>query len=307
MTTSSTSSSLRELHDLVAEGAPAEVRLDAEHEHGIARPAPGNGSVRRRRVVGPVDPPRDAVLERDVRTRRLEVVELLGVDVRRSARASHACARKLVASEAPCAPSFQPRKAATSTARRRVGRRSMRRWLPMDGVYGSTGRDLSKSLRGERDDARPHRGRERRRARERAARAGARATGCRPIAICASRSPRTPTANMRSPRASVRCQRSEATMPTKAMAKIPVAPHVEVERVREEPVALDLLAARVRAGGRDEGPRDDEGERARHEDDGEPVGRERRMLRGRRGRSRARRERRRRPPRARAGRGGNGP
>jgi hypothetical protein len=32
-------------------------------------------------VVGPVDLARDAVDERDVRTRRLEVEELLGVDV----------------------------------------------------------------------------------------------------------------------------------------------------------------------------------------------------------------------------------
>ena len=73
-----------ELHDLVAKGAPPEVGLDAEHEHGIAVGS-RNGSVVEDRV-GPVDPARDPVLERDVRTRGLEVVELLGVDVREAPR-----------------------------------------------------------------------------------------------------------------------------------------------------------------------------------------------------------------------------
>jgi hypothetical protein len=76
----------RQLDDLVAEGAPAQVRLDAEHEHRVALRA-GDGRVVEDRVR-PVDPARDALFECDMRPRRLEVVELFRIDV----------------GEAPCLP-----------------------------------------------------------------------------------------------------------------------------------------------------------------------------------------------------------
>src|SRR4029450_9348549 len=67
----------------------------------------------------------------------------------------------------------------------------------------------------------------------------------------------------------------------------PCRAHVYVQRVREEPVALDLLPAGVRTGRRDERAGDDERERARQEYDGEPVGREGGGGRGRGGSTRA--------------------
>ena len=61
------------------ERAPAQVGLDAEQEHDIAVGARQLRVVER--VLGPVDPSRHALLERDERPGGLEVEELLGVDV----------------------------------------------------------------------------------------------------------------------------------------------------------------------------------------------------------------------------------
>ncbi len=69
----------READDEVAERAPAIVRLDAEQDHGIAVGARERGGVERR--LGPLDPAREAVVERDGRPRRLEVDVRLGIDV----------------------------------------------------------------------------------------------------------------------------------------------------------------------------------------------------------------------------------
>ena len=70
---------LEEADDQLRERAPAEVRLDPEQQHDVAVEAG------RARVVedgrGPVDASRDPVLERDVRPRRLEVEEVLGLDL----------------------------------------------------------------------------------------------------------------------------------------------------------------------------------------------------------------------------------
>ena len=79
MTTSSTPRSVASSATSVGERAPADVRLDPEQQHRVAVGARNLGVVEG--VVGPVDLPGDAVDERDVRPRRLEVEELLGVDV----------------------------------------------------------------------------------------------------------------------------------------------------------------------------------------------------------------------------------
>ena len=91
VTTSSTPSSLASPTTMLAERPPADVRLDPEQQHGVAIGA------RDRRVeegvVGPVDLPRDAVDERDLRPGRLEVEEALRIDVREALARSQARAR----------------------------------------------------------------------------------------------------------------------------------------------------------------------------------------------------------------------
>ena len=65
--------------DQLREGAPAQVGLDPEQEDRVAI-----GSLELRvveGVLGPVDPPRQPVDERDVRPGRLEVEEALGIDL----------------------------------------------------------------------------------------------------------------------------------------------------------------------------------------------------------------------------------
>src|SRR5207302_10644055 len=65
--------------DEARERAPAQVRLDAEQENDVVF-----GSLRARVVearLGPVDLPSHALDERDVRSRRLEVEEVLGLDL----------------------------------------------------------------------------------------------------------------------------------------------------------------------------------------------------------------------------------
>lgn len=69
----------RQRDDLAAERAPARVRLDPEQKYGVALDAGDPGVVED--VLGPVDLAREALLEADLRTDRLEVVELLGIDV----------------------------------------------------------------------------------------------------------------------------------------------------------------------------------------------------------------------------------
>src|SRR6266536_5649104 len=70
---------LREAGDEAGEGPPAEIRLDAQQEHGIAL------ETRNRRVVEgvvrPVDPPRVSLDQGDVRAGGLEVEESLLLDL----------------------------------------------------------------------------------------------------------------------------------------------------------------------------------------------------------------------------------
>src|SRR5581483_5446624 len=70
----------RNVGDETAERAPAEVRLDAEHDDRVTTRTRQRGV--QERVLGPLDLARVAVDERDRRPRRLEVVEVLGVDRR---------------------------------------------------------------------------------------------------------------------------------------------------------------------------------------------------------------------------------
>jgi hypothetical protein len=70
---------LRQLDDQLREGAPAEVRLDAEQQHRVSREARRRGVVEG--VLRPFDPTRQPLVERDVRSGRLEVDEALRVDV----------------------------------------------------------------------------------------------------------------------------------------------------------------------------------------------------------------------------------
>ena len=80
VTTRSTPRSLRETEHELRERLPAEVRLGAEQDDRVAA---GAGDLRvEEPVLRPVELARHPVLERDVRTRRLEVVERLGVDLR---------------------------------------------------------------------------------------------------------------------------------------------------------------------------------------------------------------------------------
>src|SRR5207248_9822073 len=69
----------RELDDQVGEGAPAEVRLDPEQQHRVLLDALDPGMVEGR--LRPVDPPGQALLERDVRAGDLKVEEVLRVDL----------------------------------------------------------------------------------------------------------------------------------------------------------------------------------------------------------------------------------
>ena len=80
MTTSSTPRSRRQVGDERAERPPAVVRLHSHEKHGVAIGTGNTGAVEG--VLGPLDLSRPSVLERDVRTRRLEVHEELRVDVR---------------------------------------------------------------------------------------------------------------------------------------------------------------------------------------------------------------------------------
>ena len=69
----------REVDDQAAERAPAQVRLDAEEQDGVAVHPVWARVVEDR--LRPVDPAREPLLELHVRARRLEVVEALGVDL----------------------------------------------------------------------------------------------------------------------------------------------------------------------------------------------------------------------------------
>ena len=75
---------LHEVDDQARERAPAQVRLDAEEQDDVTVEAIRTAVVEDGR--GPVDPPREARLERDVRPGRLEVEEGLRVDLREALR-----------------------------------------------------------------------------------------------------------------------------------------------------------------------------------------------------------------------------
>ena len=70
--------------DEIGERLPAEIRLDPEQEHDVVvepvRPSVVEGGLR------PLDLPSHPALQRDVRAGRLEVEELLGIDVREPLR-----------------------------------------------------------------------------------------------------------------------------------------------------------------------------------------------------------------------------
>jgi hypothetical protein len=69
----------REVDDHPGEGLPAQVRLDSQQKHGIALETRNACVVEG--VLGPLNLPRAALDERDVRPRRLEVEEALRLDV----------------------------------------------------------------------------------------------------------------------------------------------------------------------------------------------------------------------------------
>jgi hypothetical protein len=75
---------LDEADDQIRERAPAEVRLDAEEQDDVAVEPLRTPVVEDGR--GPVDSPCQSFLERDVRPRRLEVEEVLRIDLRESLR-----------------------------------------------------------------------------------------------------------------------------------------------------------------------------------------------------------------------------
>jgi hypothetical protein len=68
-----------EVDDQLAEGQPAQARLDPQEEHGVAIRPRNPGVVEG--VLRPLDPPRQPLVERDVRPVRLEVEKPLGIDV----------------------------------------------------------------------------------------------------------------------------------------------------------------------------------------------------------------------------------
>ena len=70
---------LDEAHDQVGKRAPAQVRLDAEQQDDVAVEPLRATVVEDRR--GPVDPPCHSFLERNVRPGRLEVEEVLRIDL----------------------------------------------------------------------------------------------------------------------------------------------------------------------------------------------------------------------------------
>src|SRR5438876_12366881 len=70
--------------DELGERAPPEVRLDAEHQDGVALETRNVRVVES--VVRPIDASRASVDERHVRPRRLEVEEALRLDLRETRR-----------------------------------------------------------------------------------------------------------------------------------------------------------------------------------------------------------------------------
>ena len=80
VTTRSTREVARETEDELRERLPAQVRLGAEQDHGVPPGARDLGV--EEPVLRPIELARQPVLEGDVRACRLEVVEVLGIDLR---------------------------------------------------------------------------------------------------------------------------------------------------------------------------------------------------------------------------------
>ena len=144
------------LDDLLRERPPAQIRLDPEQEYAIAV------GTRDRRVVEnrlrPVDPAREALLERDVRPRRLEVEELLRIEVREPTRlpALREEAQRERGALGPIVPAAE---SGDEDGSPDVG-------TPLDAdvvgdIRSLRSRRSQEETRGERDDANPDRGRER--------------------------------------------------------------------------------------------------------------------------------------------------
>ena len=94
------------IDDHAGEGLPAEVRLDSEQENGVAIEIRNRGVVEG--ILRPVDVSRLAVDEGDVRAGRLEVVEILGLDLGEAIRLPDlgeiaACKRRALTSVVPAA------------------------------------------------------------------------------------------------------------------------------------------------------------------------------------------------------------
>ena len=178
VTMSSTPSSLREVDDQPRERAPAEVRLDAEQEHGVAVHPLGPRVVEDR--LRPVDPPRVALLEPDLRA------------------ASSGSRRTPPGRSRRTAARPRPSRGSPRRARRPARRRSslgMRRSAPAararDGARRgarpssqSTSNRIARRQRApherhERDRRRPHRRRDRDMHEHEPPRADASGTGCR--------------------------------------------------------------------------------------------------------------------------------
>ena len=111
-----------EADDEVVECAPAVVRLDPDQDHGIAIGAGDRGDVKG--VLGPLDLPRQPLVERDRRSRGLEVDESLRVDLGDAPRipGAHERAsgeRRSLAAVVPAAECCDQERGGAETAARR--------------------------------------------------------------------------------------------------------------------------------------------------------------------------------------------
>ena len=184
MTTSSTSSSRASPDDEPGERPPAQVRLDAEEDHRVAVETGDRRVVEG--VLGPLELPGQPLLEGHLRAGRLEVEEVLRVDLREPLRAPHlrevvAAERRALAAVVPAAKRGDQDRPAKTRPRRDV---ELRHGLSLVGEVCPS--DRSPEPRHE-----PHREREdRRRPRPRGGRRPTTARGC----TCGTGARRSPSA-----------------------------------------------------------------------------------------------------------------
>src|SRR5439155_25000599 len=185
--------------------------------------------------------------------------------------------RYSAASDAPCAPSFQPRNAATRTGDSSSGSSVMRSASAITSVYGRNRPDRAPQQRHERD----HRGPDRGRKRDVDQHEPPRQAG--PVLDLADRHLRRENgehderrAEHAGPATALRVEVGEERR--ERAAEDGSRTHVQVDRRLERAEAAYRLASGMRPGGRDERPADDEREAGRdqHEaDTSDNVGNER--------------------------------